>query len=58
MLAVTLKIVAPVDIELFWQQPPSLKSKDTKKDFLYPSFSWTVFIRVERSKVIYQLIFC
>lgn len=57
MLAITLKIVATVDIELFWQQLPTLKSSNIKREFLAPSFSWTVFIRVERSKVIYQLMF-
>lgn len=57
MLAITLKIVVAVDIELFWQQLPTFKSSDTKSNFLPPGFSCAVFIRVEKSKVIYELMF-
>lgn len=38
MLAITLKIVATVDVELFWQQLPTLKSCDIKGDFLTSHF--------------------
>lgn len=38
MLAVTLKIEATVDVELFWQQLPTLKSSDSKRDFYHSVF--------------------
>lgn len=38
MLAISLKIVTTVDMELFWQQLPTLKSSDIKRDFLPSQF--------------------
>lgn len=38
MLAISLKIVTTVDMELFRQQLPTLKSSDIKRDFLLSQF--------------------